>query len=178
MPILGCSLFVSALVGCATPAPTGPGSAAGISAAPPAPTGLPLKPQVACNLLAEQGLPAAGGYQPTGFGAFVCSSFKKTLPLGDGAPDTLQFLAQGTEDSVTQLRVELEIRSPGDIQAALRMLLAPVVTLTQRVMGETPPEPAQVAIRSGVSGIWPMGGRTLRFERISTFTTSFVASLQ
>jgi hypothetical protein len=178
IPIVGYSIVALALVGCASPTATGPEAAAGSPPARSTPTGLPLTPQTACNLLADQGLAATGGYLPAGGGVYLCSSFKKVLPVGDAVPDTLQFFAQGSAEAVTTLKLELDLRSPGDVQAALRMLLAPVGALTERVLGAQVPEQAQVAIRSGVSGSWPVAGATLKAERITTFTTSFVVTLQ
>ena len=170
------AVVAMAAVGCESPAPTGPGTAVE-AITTTAPTGLLLKPEVACALLADQGLAVAGGYEASGGGTFSCSSFKKILPVGDSAPDTLQFLAQGSQETVTRLKVELDLRSPGEVQAALRMLLAPVKVLIERVLGASVPEEAQVAIRSGVSGDWRVASATLTVARISTFTTQVVVTL-
>lgn len=61
---------------------------------------------------------------------------------------------------------------------ALRMLLRSVEALTERVLGANVPAQAEVAIRSGVSGTWPLAGATLSVERISTFTTRVQVTLE
>ena len=142
------------------------------------PPGFPLEPRSACDLLADQGLPTAGGYLPAGGGTLICSSHRKALPLGDAAPHSLRFAAQGTAEGVTELTLELELRSPGDVQAALRMLLRSAETLTERVLRTSVPAQAQVAIRSGVSGTWSLAGAILKVERVSTFATGIVVTLE
>ncbi len=140
--------------------------------------GFPLKPEEACGLLADKGLRTVGGYAATGAGVFLCSSFEKVIPAGEPIPDTLKFLALGTPQAVTELRVELALKSPGDVQVALRLLYEAVEALAQRALGAQVPEAAQVAIRSGVIGSWPVGRATLTLDESSGFGRTLRATLR
>jgi len=119
-----------------------------------------------------------GGYQATVQGVYLCSSFEKVIPAGEPVFDTLKYFAQGTAEAVNQLSVQLLLKSPGDAQVAFRYLLQSVEALTQRALGAPVPDAAQVAIRSGVTGSWPVAGATLTVERISAFTTTLVVTLR
>jgi len=166
-------VLVAALAGCAG------GSSPDEAVGTPAGAGtLSLKPDEACGLLADKGLRTVGGYQATVQGVYLCSSFEKVIPAGEPVFDTLKYFAQGTAEAVNQLSVQLLLKSPGDAQVAFRYLLQSVEALTQRALGAPVPDAAQVAIRSGVTGSWPVAGATLTVERISAFTTTLVVTLR
>lgn len=172
--VLQGALLVSALAGCAgNPSRDEPSGSA-----PGGQGSLALDPTRACELLADQGLDAAGAYRATVSGVYVCSSFEKTIPAGETAPDTLRFFAQGSQTAVKEVRVELALKSPGDVQVAFRHLLQSVQAMTRGALGAEVPDAAQVAIRSGVTGSWPVGGATLTVERGGTFTNGLVVSLR
>ena len=149
----------------------GSGSAADTAATG---AGLPLSPDKACSLLADKGIPAAGGYRATMEGVHLRGSFQKVIPVSNGDFDTLQFFAQGTKEAVTQLELDLRLKSMGEVQSALRYLLENVELLADRALGAKVPADAQVAIRSGVTGKWPLGGATLTVERIGAMSEFLV----
>lgn len=150
--------------------------------APSAPAGggagLALQPEEACGLLADKGLRTVGAYAATGAGVSVCSSFEKVIPAGEPVFDTLKFLALGTPEVVNQLRVELTLKSPGDVQVAFRYLLEAVEALAQRALGAPIPDAARVAIRSGVTGSWAVGRATLTLDESSGFARTLRATLR
>ena len=150
------------------------GSGSAADAAATAGAGLSLPPDKACGLLADKGIPAAGGYRATMGSVHLCGSFQKVIPVSNGDFDTLQFSAQGTEAAVTQLELDLRLKSMGEVQSAFRYLLENVELLAERALGAKVPEEAQVAIRSGVTGKWPLGGATLTVERITAISEFLV----
>jgi hypothetical protein len=133
----------------------GSGSAADTAATG---AGLPLSPDKACSPLADKGIPAAGGYRATMEGVHLRGSFQKVIPVSNGDFDTLQFFAQGTKEAVTQLELDLRLKSMGEVQTRILMRDAAAAPRMARPLGmellapSIASPPAEIGGRSQVIG--------------------------
>lgn len=125
---------------------------------------LSLEPETACQVLADEGLGARGGYRAIGK-TYRCASSRKALDAGGGAIHEIRFYGNGDAASVHQLVLELYIRSREDIQRAHRILARNATTVTQRLLGTSLPDAVNDAILSGNSGSWPVGSRHYDLRR-------------
>jgi hypothetical protein len=126
---------------------------------------LSLDPETACSALADVGLGARGGYRGRPGGTHRCDSRRKTIIAGNAAQDEIRFSALGSEHAVDELRLELTIRSRGNVQRAHRRLAEYADQLTRNTLALGLPAPVNEAILSAVNGEWTGGGRDFALRR-------------
>jgi len=136
-----------------------------------------IAPDEACNLLADAGLRTRGGYRETG-SSFHCRSQWRAATGGSRADNSIRFLAQGTEDLVTQLNLELRVNARAGIQRAHRSLADRARTLMRNALNTAMPDEIEGAILAGVRGSWSVQGSTVTLERISAPGTGYELRLR
>ena len=126
---------------------------------------LSLDPEKACSALSGEGLGARGGYRGRPGETHRCDSRRKTIVAGNAAQDEIRFSALGSEQSVDELRLELTVRSRGDVQRAHRRLAEHADQLTRNTLGSGLPSPVEDAILSALNGEWTEGDRNFALRR-------------
>lgn len=126
---------------------------------------LSLDPEMACSALAGAGLGTRGGYRGQPGETHRCDSRRKPIVAGNAAQHEIRFSALGSGQSVDELRLELTIRSRGDLQRAHRRLAEYAEQLAQNTLQANLPAPVKEAILSAVNGEWTEGGRTFALRR-------------
>lgn len=124
-------------------------------------------PTIACGLLADQRLPARGGYRERRDGAYGCRSAPQRLAVGRPLPHEVLYQAVGDRGRVAQLQLELALRSPGEVRPAYRELARLAGLLTVRALDQPLPAEAAQAIGIGVPGTWGVAGAEIALERIA-----------
>ena len=122
-------------------------------------------PAVACDFLADDGLRTRGSYRDSG-GVYRCSSQRRNLVSAGRLKNSIRFIALGDSESVTQLRLELQMRSGTTVQRAHRQLVDYGRTLIEKSLGVDMPEEIESAILGAVAGSWDVGGSVVRLERV------------
>lgn len=138
-----------------------------LGATPAAAPGLVPAPTTACELLADQRLPARDGYRERRDGSHGCRSAPRRLAIGRPLPHEIGYQAIGNRGRVEQLHLELALRSAGEAQPAYRELARLAGLLTTRALGRALPEDAAQAIAMGVPGTWLVAGVEIALERIT-----------
>jgi hypothetical protein len=110
------------------------------------------EPDVACRLMADHGLATRGGYKTMTGGTFRCASFRVPLPFGGAANHEVRYFAQGLEDRVQSLNLQLYIRSRENTQAAHRRLLDYAQDIADRALGRAIPDAVARNILSATTG--------------------------
>lgn len=138
-----------------------------LASASAAGAGLALDPATACGLLDDQGLRTREGYREHQGGLFQCASIPHRWPRGAATGDELRFVATGTRGQVRELRLDLWVRSRGDLRAVLAAFASLAQTLSERALGQPLPLEARQAIAAGVPGTWRVAGAEVALERIA-----------
>lgn len=138
-----------------------------LASAPAAGAGLALDPAAACGLLDDQGVRTREGYREQQRGLFQCASLPHRWPRGATTGDELRFAASGTRGQVGELRLDLSLRSRGDLRPVLAAFASLADTLSVRALGQPLPLEARQAIASGVPGTWGVAGTEVALERIA-----------
>jgi hypothetical protein len=134
---------------------------------PVAGAGLVLDPAAACALLEDQGLAARDGYRERQRGLFECASIPQRWPPGATAGDEVRFVASGGRGRVSELRLELSLRSRGDVRTVLAAFARLADTLNGRAFGQPLPAEARGAVAAGIAGTWRGAGTEVALERIA-----------
>jgi hypothetical protein len=138
-----------------------------IGIAPAAGAGLAMDPAAACALLGDQGLATRDGYRERQRGLFECASIPHRWPPGATTDDEVRFVASGARGRVSQLRLELSLRSRGDVRAVLAAFARLADTLSGRAFGQPLPTEARGAVAAGIVGTWRGAGGEVALERIA-----------
>ena len=125
---------------------------------------LALDPEKACEVLADEGLGARGGYRAIG-DTYRCASARKPLAAGGSAVHEIRFYGDGTRTSVARLGLSLYIRSRQDIQRAHATLARTATTVTERLLDAALPGAVVDTVLSGTSGNWVTGDRQYDLRR-------------
>jgi hypothetical protein len=135
--------------------------------APVAAAGLAMDPAAACALLEDQGLATRDGYRERGRGLFECASIPHRWPPGATTDDEVRFAASGARGRVGELRLELSLRSRGDVRAVRAAFARLADTLSVRAFGQPLPAEARGAITAGIAGTWRGVWGEVALERIA-----------
>lgn len=130
-------------------------------------TGLAMDPSAACALLEDQGLAARDGYRERERGWFECASIPQRWPRGATTGDEVRFAASGGRGRVSQLHLELSLRSRGDVRTVLAAFARLADTLSGRAFGQPLPAEARGAVAAGIAGTWRGAGTEVALERIT-----------
>jgi hypothetical protein len=126
-----------------------------------------MDPAAACALLDDQGLHTREGYRERERGLFECASIPHRWPRGATTDDEVRFTASGSRGRVGQLRLDLSLRSRGDVRPVLAAFALLADTLSVRAFARPLPAEARAAIAAGVAGTWRAAGAEVALERIA-----------
>jgi len=127
--------------------------------------GFQAAPGVACDFMAADGLRTRGGYRSHG-GMHQCSSQRVNIISGGPVNNSIRFVAEGDAQTVTQLRLELQVNSLTGVQRTHRRMADYSRALIKNALGAELPEETEAAILAATPGNWVVDGNHISLERI------------
>lgn len=141
------------------------------------PAGFRADPTLACDFMAAEGLPTRGGYRDSG-DRHHCRSQRRNLVSGGAINNSIRFVAQGDAESVTEVRLELQVNSRTGEQRTLRQMVEFGRSLIMAALGAEMPEEIESAILGATAGSWDVRGGTVRLERITVAAPGYELRLR
>jgi len=126
---------------------------------------LELEPEAACSVLEAKGLAARGGYEKASDSSYRCNSRRKPLNAGGAISHEIRFYALGDQSKVSELVLELAIRSLEDVQRGHRLMVEYASAMVANATQKTLPKDVENGILAGVSGSWKSDGLEYQLRR-------------
>ncbi len=128
-------------------------------------SGFQANPSIACDFMTEEGLRTRGGYQGSG-DIYRCRSQRRNLVSGGSVNNSIRFIAQGNAETVTQLRLDLQVNSRTGVQRAHRQLIDHARSLMKNALNRGMPDEIEAAILGANMGTWNVGASSVTLKRI------------
>jgi len=127
--------------------------------------GLVRAPDEACAYLAEDGLGGTGDYREYRPGKYYCWSLRKEIAAGDPQRQSVRYTAEGTEEAVSSLTLELQVPSRSEVQRGHMLFLEYARALVTKALATEMPEEIGKAVLAARPGRWPLAGAEVVIEK-------------
>ena len=130
-------------------------------------------PDIICQWMQSERFSGRSEYARVRDDLYRCATLRKPIRRGEPLGSDVRYLAEGTAEAISLVRLEMRMRSFRQPQQTLRRFLAYVDTLTQTALSTVLPEDVSTAIRSGVTGHWQLSGKTVKLEKLHVMSGSY-----
>ncbi|MBX3517936.1 MAG: hypothetical protein KF815_13465 [Rhodospirillales bacterium] len=124
----------------------------------------PAEPTVLCSYMQDVGF-VTRGWKNYYENAFGCSSPYKELGTGFPLANNLAYYAEGNKETVTQLKLVLNVNNSKTANAAHEELLKASEALSIKATGANLPQPLKDAIKSGKKATAKIGSASMEVVR-------------
>jgi len=130
-------------------------------------------PEIICQWMQSERFAGKSEYASVKDDLYRCVTLRKPITRGEPLGSDVRYLAEGTEETINQVRLEMRMRSFRQPQQTLRRFQAYADTLTQIALSTGLPEDVSAAIRSGITGHWKLSGKTVMLEKLHVMSGSY-----
>lgn len=130
-------------------------------------------PEIICQWMESERFGGKSKYASVRDDLYRCATLRKPITRGEPVGSDVRYVAEGTAEAINQVRLEMRMRSFRQPQQTLRRFQAYADTLTQTALSTGLPEDVSTAIRSGVTGHWPVAGKTIELEKLHVMSGSY-----
>lgn len=133
---------------------------------------LVLDPAQVCQWMSDDRFRGGSRYTQSR-NLYRCNTNRKPITRGDPPKSDVRFVAEGSENAITQVRLEMQMRSSRHPQQALARFREYANSLTKRALSVELPEEIGKSLMSGTIGEWPVAGRTVTLKRVQDRGSSY-----
>ncbi len=126
----------------------------------------PGSPEVICQWMKAERFSGSSKYAGVKDDLYRCASLRKPISRGEPVDSDVRYVAEGTATTISQVRLEMQMRSVLQPQQTLGKFQEYADILTKTALSIELPEEVRTSIRSEVSGDWQNSGKTIKLEQL------------
>ncbi len=130
-------------------------------------------PEQLCHWMKTEKFGGSSDYRVQKNDLFRCSSSRKPISQGEPVLSDVRYIAEGSERAITEVRLEMQMRSFRQPQGTLRKFGQYAQSLTQNTLAVDLPEETLNALLAGITGEWTVAGKQVSLEKVQNYGTSY-----